>query len=115
MLRTPIIETSIDKTVLTIWLVDLPGSYPDLEVTERNILSCVLHEGLLSKSELTNLLPADCSEYRIKKALRSLADKGILSMIGSGRSAKYTINISAAEKLGQIRLLLEKLSDVLKE
>ena len=115
MLRTPIIETSIDKTVLTIWLVDLPGSYPDLDTVEKSILSCILHECILSKGELENMLPPDCSEYRIKKALRSLTDKGILSMTGSGRSVKYTINISATEKLGQIRLLLERLSEVFKK
>ena len=115
MLRTPIIETSIDKTVLTIWLVDLPGSYPDLDTVEKSILSCILHEGVLSKGELENMLPSGYSEYRIKKALRSLTDKGILSMTGSGRSVKYTINISATEKLGQIRLLLERLSEVFKK
>lgn len=115
MLRTPIIETSIDKTVLTIWLVDLPGSYPDLDTVEKSILSCILHEGVLSKGEFENMLPSGYSEYRIKKALRSLTDKGILSMTGSGRSVKYTINISATEKLGQIRFLLERLSEVFKK
>ena len=58
-LRSPQIETSLEKTVLTIWLVDLPGSYPELGNAEKDVLS---------KDDIESMLSDRYSEYRIKKS-----------------------------------------------
>lgn len=68
-LRSPQIETSLEKTVLTIWLVDLPGSYPELGNAEKDVLSCLTHSSLLSKDDIESMLSDRYSEYRIKKKL----------------------------------------------
>ncbi len=114
LLRAPQIETSLEKTVLTIWLVDLLGSYPELDETEKEIISSLSHSGMLSKGDLENRLSGH-SEYRIKKSLRNLLGMGVLSTTGKGRSLKYYLNISTAEGLGHIRLMMEKLSELLTE
>lgn len=67
-LRSPQIETSLEKTVLTIWLVDLPGSYPELGNAEKDVLSCLTHSSLLSKDDIESMLSDRYSEYRIKKS-----------------------------------------------
>ena len=112
LLRAPQIETSLDKTTLTIWLVDLPGSYPELDNAEREILSSLSRSGFMSKGDLEANL-RQFSEYRIKKALKNLLEMNVLTTTGNGRSVKYALNLSTAEGLGQIRLMMEKLSELL--
>ena len=115
LLRAPQIETSLEKTILTIYLVDLPGSYPDLTDTERDILSVLLHTGNLSKSDIESVIGNRYSEYRIKVALKALREKGILQTTGNGRSVRYSVNMSNAEGLGQIRLMMERLSELIRK
>ena len=115
LLRAPQIETSLEKTILTIYLVDLPGSYPDLTDTERDILSVLLHTGNLSKSDIESVIGNRYSEYRIKVALKALREKGILQTTGNGRSVRYSVNMSTAEGLGQIRLMMERLSELIRK
>ena len=113
MLRSPQIVTSLEKTTLTIWLVDLPGSYPELASEEKDILSILTHSGFVSKGTLTSILGDKYSDYQIKKALKNLVEKGILSVSGKGRAVRYSINLTTAEGLGQIRLMIDQLTDLL--
>ena len=55
------------------------------------------------------------SEYRIKVALKALREKGILQTTGNGRSVRYSVNMSNAEGLGQIRLMMERLSELIRK
>ncbi len=110
--RTPEIFTSLEKTVLTLWLVDFPGSYPDLPAVEKDILSILTRSSFLSKGEIETILYDKYTEYKIKKALKELVDRGILIISGRGRSIKYSINFTTAEGLGQIRLLMDRLTEL---
>lgn len=115
MLRSPQIITSLEKTSLTIWLVDLPGSYSELTGYEKDILSIVTHAGVVSKSDISSMLGDRYSEYQIKKALKNLVDSNILAMTGKGRAVRYSINISTAEGLGQIRYLVDRITELLQK
>lgn len=112
MFRVPEINTSLEKTVLTIWLVDLPGSYPGLSDVEKAILSTLTHSYSLSKGEIETVLDSKYSEYRIKKALKNLVDKKVLITTGKGRAVKYSISITTAEGLGQFRLVMDNLTEL---
>ena len=111
-LRTPEIFTSLEKTVLTLWIVDFPGSYPELSEIEQEVLGIITHSGFLSKGDIETILSGKYSEYKVKKALKELVDKGILIISGRGRSIKYSINFTTAEGLGQIRLLMDRLTEL---
>ena len=66
----------------------------------------------MSKGDLETRLD-QFSEYRIKKALRKLLELNLLTATGNGRSVKYALNMSTAEGLGQIRLMMDRLSELL--
>jgi len=76
-----------DRGILDLLRITYRGEFDALERNEQLALAITLSEGRLSHarlSELSNAHPADVS-----KVLRSLVDKGLLSLTGNGRGAVY--------------------------
>lgn len=76
-----------DRGILDILRLTYRSEFDALERNEQLALAITLSEGRLTHarlSELSNAHPADVS-----KVLRSLVDKGLLSLTGNGRGAVY--------------------------
>jgi hypothetical protein len=83
-----------DRGILDILRLQYRGEFDTMEKNEQLALAITLSEGRLSHSrlcELSNAHPSDVS-----KVLRSLVEKGILSLTGSGRGAVYRFTQVAA-------------------
>lgn len=83
-----------DRGILDILRLQYRGEFDAMEKNEQLALAITLSEGRLSHArlcELSNAHPSDVS-----KVLRSLVDKGILTLTGSGRGAVYRFTQVAA-------------------
>ena len=78
---------------LKIWNIDLADSYPDLTEAERLALRfLVKNGGDKSIRKIASIL--GITEYRLRKAMNSLADdKHIVRKVGRGKATKYILEI----------------------
>lgn len=107
--RRPEILTDLEHTELKIWNIDLADSYPDLTDDEKLALRFwVKNGGDKSVREIASIL--GITEYRLRKAITSLADdKHIIRRIGRGKATKYILEIGSVEMLTHLQIALDHL------
>lgn len=109
-LRKPELYTDLEKTELKVWSIDLVDSYPDLDVESKVVLRYIIKaNGAVSIGEITKII--GLSDYKVRKAIGVLEEKGIISKIGAGPTTKYCLNLDSVEFLTQLQLFIEKMRD----
>lgn len=106
--RRPEIISDIEHTELRVWNIDLADSYPELSNDEKNIFRYI------TKSNLPQSINAirstlEISEYRVRKGIQTLEEKGLVVKMGNGPSTKYRIGMESVEFLTQLQIAMETL------
>lgn len=105
-LRRPEINTNLERTELKIWNIDLADSYPDLSEDEKNVFRYIVKNGSASSvNSIKNAL--SLSEYKVRKLIQSLEEKGRIQKIGNGSSTKYMLAYEKTELLTQLQMALD--------
>lgn len=106
--RMPEIETTIEKTELKVWRIDLVDSYSDLTAEEKRCLRFVIKsaEAVSVKQVCTD---TGYSDYRVRKAFAELVKRGLLEIHGSGPSTRYAVAADSPEMLTQLQMTVESL------
>ena len=104
----PEIETTIEKTELKVWRIDLVDSYSDLTAEEKRCLRFVIKsaEAVSVKQVCTD---TGYSDYRVRKAFSELVKRGLLEIHGSGPSTRYAVAVDSPEMLTQLQMTVESL------
>lgn len=87
--RTPDVNTNIESTTLTLWHVDFLESHPELVQSEKDIFIYLQKNGMSKSKDIQNEL--GLTEYKVRKYIDSLKEKGIVVSVGEGRSTRYMI------------------------
>lgn len=105
--RKPEIITNLEKTELTIWNIDLADSYPELSGEIKNVYRFIAKSrGEHSVKEMQETL--HITEYKTRKALEYLVDKGMIERHGNSSATRYSIANDSIEKLTQMQLTVDK-------
>lgn len=103
--RIPEIKTSLEKTELRIWYIDIINSYPELDDDEYKVFDCIYKsKKLLSKKEIIQM--TGLTEYPVRKALVNLEESNKIQKNGKGRATKYTMKVDSKEMLTTLQMII---------
>lgn len=104
--RRPEIETSLEKTVLKIWNIDLVDSYPELDEKEKAVFRFIVKAPkFVTEKEIRK--GVGLSEYYSRKAISSLMKRGLIGVYGKASATTYHVVIRAEEALVQFQMAEE--------
>ena len=107
-LRKPEIETSLERTELRVWNIDLVNSYPDFSDETKEVLRIfVKTNSEISISEIVK--NTSLSDYKVRKSILLLEGKKIITKSGSGPSTKYSLAANSLEFITWLQMALEKM------
>ena len=104
--RMPEIETTIEKTEIRVWNIDLVESYPELSASEKKVLRYVLKAETAVSVRMVSK-DIGISDYLARKVLNTLVDQKLLELHGKGPATRYSIAVGSTEMLTQLQMLLE--------
>lgn len=101
--RNPEIITTLEKTDISLWYVDLIESYPELNEEEKSVFSCIVKSHIpLSYREIKER--TELTEHKIRKAITLLIDEKKISKIGNGPATAYAVNFDSKDFIANLNL-----------
>lgn len=98
-------------TNIKIWKLEPMDYYQDRTDIEKRIIKIILNDGYITrKSAVDN----DISEHNLKINLKKLLEDNILIKDGKGRSTKYIFKYTEEAFIQQMKKILVKLNDEIK-
>lgn len=110
-LRTPEMELSDMDTSIKIWKLEPMDYYQNRNDIEKKILEIILKEGYITRKSAGE---NDISEHNLKINLKKLIEDNILIKDGKGRSTKYIFKRTEEAFIQQIKKMLVRLNDEIK-
>lgn len=109
-LRSPDIDTDLNKTILSIWTVDLADSYPGLDDNSRSVLKSILSskapQSRVEIEDETNL-----TKSQTRTSLEKLQSLDLVESIGQSRATKYQLNRNSPEFIAHLQSIVDEISD----
>lgn len=101
--RIPEIVTTLERTELKLWHIDMAGSYPELDENERAVFEYIIkNEKDVSMKEI--IKKTGYTEYKVKKAISSLLEDKKIEVKGKGPSTRYGLALGTPERLAQLHI-----------
>ena len=110
-LRIPEIELSDVDTNIKIWKLEPMDYYQNRSKFEKKILKIILEEGHITRKLAGK---EGISEHNFKNNVKKLIDDNILVKDGNGRNIKYIFKYTEEAFIQQIKKMLVKLNDEIK-
>ena len=110
-LRTPEMELSDMDTSIKIWKLEPMDYYQNRNDIEKKILEIILKDGYITRKSAGN---NNISEHNLKINLKKLIEDNILIKDGKGRSTKYIFKRTEEAFIQQIKKMLVRLNDEIK-
>lgn len=107
--RKPEIESSLQRTELRIWNIDLAESYPDMSKDEKNVLRYIL-KNIEACSSLEIQKALGLSKYQTRDViLADLIARNLVEKVGKGPATKYQISRDSGEMITALQVLMDRL------
>lgn len=107
--QPPEITTDLNETKLKLWTVDVLHLREDLSILDKEIYHILLKNNqALTRKEIISI--SKSTEHFVKKSLTNLLEKGLIAIVGNGRSTKYGISFGTQGYLTKIQMKLQTLA-----
>ena len=108
-LKLPEVIRDQYSTTLRIWKVDLEKVIEKYPSPQKEILYYLIKNRSISRKEAESDLSIENHKFRV--AINTLLEKGMIDVVGSGRSTKYIFKKSSSEYSYSLKRLLRELED----
>ncbi len=106
--RRPEIVSDIEHTEIKVWNIDLADSYQDLEQDAKTVLRCIT-KSMIPQSVNALRKALNMTEYKVRKNISTLEEKGLIYKMGQGPSTKYSVKVDSVEFLTILQMATETL------
>ncbi len=108
-LKFPEIIREQHRTLVRIWKVDLEKTFESYQEDQKKILYYLIENQTIKRSEANEKLNMDNHIFR--HAVNELLEKGMIEIMGKGRSTKYVLTLSSPEQSYIVKKILRLIED----